>query len=39
MSKQTFYKYFPELEEYEIVKVSRRIGRQNSTRSTLNTHW
>ena len=27
MSKQTFYKYFPDLEEYEIVKVSRRIGR------------
>lgn len=27
MNKQTFYKYFPELEEYEIVKVSRRIGK------------
>lgn len=27
MSKQTFYKYFPDLEEYEIVKVSRRIGK------------
>jgi DNA-binding transcriptional ArsR family regulator len=27
MSKQTFYKYFPELEEYEVVKVSRRIGK------------
>ena len=27
MSKQTFYKYFPELEEYEIVKVSREIGK------------
>lgn len=27
MSKQTFYKYFPELEEYGIVKVSRRIGK------------
>jgi len=27
MSKQTFYKYFPELEEYEIVKVSRKIGK------------
>lgn len=27
MSKQTFYKYFPELEEYGIVTVSRRIGR------------
>jgi DNA-binding transcriptional ArsR family regulator len=27
MSKQTFYKYFPELEEYEVVKVSRKIGK------------
>jgi len=27
MSKQTFYKYFPELEELGIVKVSRRIGK------------
>lgn len=27
MSKQTFYKYFPELEELEIVMVSRKIGR------------
>ena len=27
MSKQTFYKYFPELEEYGIVKVSRKISR------------
>jgi len=27
MGKQTFYKYFPELEEYGIVKVSRRIGK------------
>jgi len=27
MSKQTFYKYFPELEEYRIVNVSRRIGK------------
>lgn len=27
MSKQTFYKYFPELEEYGIVKVARRIGK------------
>lgn len=27
MSKQTFYKYFPEVEEYGIVKVSRRIGK------------
>ena len=27
MSKQTFYKYFQDLENYEIVKVSRKIGR------------
>jgi DNA-binding transcriptional ArsR family regulator len=27
MSKQTFYKYFPELEDYGIVKVSRRIAK------------
>ena len=27
MSKQTFYKYFPDIVKYEIVKVSRRIGR------------
>lgn len=27
MSKQTFYKYFPDIEEYDIVEVSRRIGR------------
>jgi len=27
MSKQTFYKYFPELEEEQIVKVSRKIGK------------
>lgn len=27
MSKQTFYKYFKDLEEYEIVRVSRRIGK------------
>ncbi len=27
MSKQTFYKYFPDLEKYGIVKVSRRIGK------------
>lgn len=27
MSKQTLYKYFPEIEEYGIVMVSRRIGR------------
>ncbi|MEM3579974.1 MAG: winged helix-turn-helix domain-containing protein [Candidatus Bathyarchaeia archaeon] len=27
MSKQTFYRYFPELEEFGIVKVSRKIGK------------
>jgi predicted transcriptional regulator len=27
MSKQTFYKYFRDLEEYGIVKVSRTIGK------------
>ena len=27
MSKRTFYKYFPDLEKYGIVKVSRKIGR------------
>lgn len=27
MSKQTFYKYFPDIEKYGIVEVSRRIGR------------
>jgi DNA-binding transcriptional ArsR family regulator len=27
MSKQTFYKYFADMEKYGIVKVSRRIGR------------
>ena len=27
MSKETFYKYFQDLEKYEIVKVSRKIGR------------
>jgi DNA-binding transcriptional ArsR family regulator len=27
MSKQTFYKYFEDLEKYGIVKVSRRIGK------------
>ena len=27
MSKQTFYKYFQDLEMYGIVKVSRKIGR------------
>lgn len=27
MSKQTFYKYFPDIEKYNIVTVTRRIGR------------
>jgi len=27
MSKQTFYKYFEDIERYGIVKVSRRIGK------------
>ncbi len=27
MSKQTFYKYFKDIEKYDIVKVSRRIGK------------
>ncbi len=27
MSKQTFYKYFKDIENYDIVVVSRRIGR------------
>jgi len=27
MSKRTFYKYFPDLEKYGIVKVFRKIGR------------
>lgn len=27
MSKQTFYKYFSDIEEYGIVTVTRRIGR------------
>ncbi len=27
MSKQTFYKYFEDIEKYGIVKVSRKIGR------------
>jgi len=36
MSKQTFYKYFPELEEYEIVKVSRKIGKAKLYRINLD---
>ena len=35
MSKQTFYKYFPELEELGIVKVSRKIGRAKLYRINL----
>jgi AraC-like DNA-binding protein len=27
MSKQTFYKYFKDIEDYGIVKISRKIGR------------
>lgn len=27
MSKQTFHKYFPDIEKYNIVTVTRRIGR------------
>lgn len=27
MSKQTFYKYFPDLEKLDIVEVSRKIGK------------
>jgi len=29
MSKQTFYKYFPDIEKYKFVAVSRRIGKAN----------
>ncbi|MEM3510076.1 MAG: winged helix-turn-helix domain-containing protein [Nitrososphaerales archaeon] len=29
MSKQTFYKYFADIEKYGIVVVSRRIGKAN----------
>jgi len=27
MSKQTFYKYFKDLQEYDVVNVSRKIGK------------
>jgi len=27
MSKQTFYKYFADIEKYDIVSISRRIGK------------
>ena len=36
MSKQTFYKYFRDLEAYEIVKVSRKIGRAKLYRINLD---
>ncbi len=29
MSKQTFYKYFADIEKYGIVNISRRIGKAN----------
>lgn len=29
MSKQTFYKYFSDIEKYGIVIISRKIGRAN----------
>ena len=35
MSKRTFYKYFPDLEEQGIVIVSRRIGRAKLYRINL----
>lgn len=35
MGKRTFYKYFPELEEYGIVEVSRKIGRAKLYRLNL----
>ena len=35
MSKRTFYKYFPDLEENGIVVVSRRIGRAKLYRINL----
>jgi AcrR family transcriptional regulator len=35
MSKQTLYKYFRDLEELGVVKVSRRIGRATMYRINL----
>ena len=35
MSKQTFYKYFKDLEKQGIVKVSRKIGRAKLYRLNL----
>jgi DNA-binding transcriptional ArsR family regulator len=35
MSKQTFYKYFEDIEKYGIVKVSRKIGRAKLYRINL----
>ncbi|MEM4311492.1 MAG: winged helix-turn-helix domain-containing protein [Nitrososphaerales archaeon] len=34
MSKQTFYKHFPDIEKYGVVKVSRKIG--NATLYKIN---
>jgi DNA-binding transcriptional ArsR family regulator len=36
MSKQTFYKYFPDLERDKIVKVTRKIGKAKLYRINLN---
>jgi len=35
MSKKTFYKYFPDLEKYGVIKVSRKIGRAKLYRINL----
>lgn len=35
MSKKTFYKYFPDLEKYGIIRVSRKIGRAKLYRINL----
>jgi AraC-like DNA-binding protein len=35
MSKQTFYKYFEDIEKYGIVKVSRKMGRAKLYRINL----
>jgi AraC-like DNA-binding protein len=37
MSKQTFYKYFEDIERYGIVKVSRRIGKASLYKINLET--
>jgi len=36
MSKQTFYKYFADIEEYGIVTTSRRIGKARLYKINLN---